>query len=59
MNVIRQPAVEHEPAGAGRVGEAEQTGVQGLTGKCGDPSPNRTAAHDIASGARPVNRIAD
>jgi hypothetical protein len=59
VNVIRQPAVEHKPAGAGGVGEAEQTGVQGLTGKCSDPSANRTAARDIASGARPVNRISD
>ena len=58
MNVSRQPAVEHEPAAAGGVAEAEQTGVQRLAGKCSDPSPNRTAARDIASGARPVNRIA-
>ena len=59
MNVSGQKAVEDEPAAIGGVSKAQQTGVQGLAGKCSDPSPNRTTARDIASGARAVNRIAD
>ena len=59
MNVSGQRAVEHETAAAGGVGEAEQTRVQGLTGKCSDPGPMCAAARDSASGARAVDRIAD
>ena len=39
--------------------EAEQTRVQSLTGKGGDPVPNFPAARDAASGACAVKRIAD
>ena len=41
------------------MGETEQTRVQGLAGKRGDPGPNRATARDVASGARAIDRIAD
>lgn len=59
MKVGRQRAVELEPAPTLRVREAEPPGVKRLPRKGGDPRPDIARTGGGATGAGPIDRVAD